>query len=118
MELDINDKLTPQARFDYAVNIVLGHEGGYSNDPNDPGGETNFGITQYELRSYAEDFNFLPSHVNDLTRIEAEQFYKINYWDKYNYNAINSLPIATKIFDMAVNMGPHEAHELTQNALS
>ena len=112
-----SDILTPQGRFDHAVNIVLEHEGGYSNDPDDPDGETNFGITQAELKEHMKDFTSFPTDVKDLTRIEAEYFYKIVYWDKFHYDAINSLPIATKIFDMAVNMGAHEAHELVQRAL-
>ena len=112
----INDILTPTGRFDYAMVVVLSHEGDYSNDPDDPGGETNFGITNADLEAHARNLN-LPLNVKDLTRIEAEYFYKKVYWDKYNYNAINSLPIATKIFDMAVNMGAHEAHELVQRAL-
>lgn len=112
-----DDILTPQGRFDYAVNIVLGHEGSYTNDQDDPGGETNFGITNADLDAHARELN-LPLDVKELTRIEAEYFYKEVYWDEHNYNAINSLPIATKIFDMAVNMGTHEAHELVQRALS
>lgn len=111
-----NDPVIPQERFDYAVNIILSHEGGYSNDPDDSGGETNFGITQSDLLTYGKMLK-LPINVKDLTRNEAEVFYKKFYWDKYNYNAINSLPIATKIFDMAVNMGAHEAHVLVQRAL-
>src|ERR1700675_410174 len=113
----INDILTPQGRFDYAVNVVLTHEGGYSNDENDPRGETNSGITHLDLEGHARELN-LPLDVKELTRIEAEYFYKKIWWDKYNYNAINSLPIATKIFDMAVNMGAHEAHTLVQRSLT
>lgn len=113
----IDDILTPQGRFDFAVNVLLGHEGGYSNDPDDPGGETNFGITQADLNEHMKDITSFPSNVKDLTKIEAEYFYKVVYWDKYNYNAINSLSIATKLFDMCVNMGAHEAHELAQRAL-
>lgn len=113
----MSDILTPQGRFNFAVNVVLEHEGGYSNDPDDPGGETNFGITQTDLEEHTKEFTSFPKDVKDLTRIEAEYFYKTVYWDKYNYNAINSLPIATKLFDMSVNMGAHEAHELAQRAL-
>lgn len=109
-------QLSSQERFDSAVNVVLEHEGGYSNNPKDPGGETNFGITHIDLQAHARELN-LPLDVKELTRVEAEYFYKKVYWDEYNYNAINSLPIATKIFDMAVNMGAHEAHELVQRAL-
>lgn len=110
--------LTPQGRFNFAVNIILGHEGGYSNDPDDPGGETNYGITQIDLNEHINLFPDFPKNVKDLTKPQAEEFYKKVYWDKYNYNAINSLRIATKIFDMSVNMGAHEAHELTQRALA
>ena len=109
---------TPESRFDYAVNIVLGHEGGYSNDPDDPGGETNYGITENDLKEHMKDFPSFPSDVKDLTRIEAGYFYKTVYWDEYNYDAINSLSIATKIFDMAVNLGPNEAHILVQRSLN
>jgi lysozyme family protein len=108
------DILTPEGRFDHAVNIVLEHEGGYSNDPDDPSGETNFGITEKDLKENTQELSL---DVKELTRAQAEYFYKTVYWDKFHYDAINSLPIATKIFDMAVNMGAHEAHELVQRAL-
>ena len=106
-----------QERFEYAINKVLENEGGYINDPDDPGGETNFGITKADLESYASELG-LPLDIKDITRIEAEYFYKKVYWEKYNYNAIDSLPIATKIFDMAINMGPSEAHKLAQKSLT
>ena len=51
----MSDILTPQGRFDYAVNVVLCHEGGYSNDEADPGGETNFGITHIDLEAHARE---------------------------------------------------------------
>lgn len=104
-------------KFDQAIPVILAHEGGYSNDPDDPGGETNFGITQKDLTEHMKFFTCFPKDVKDLTQVEAEYFYKRIYWDEYNYNSIDSLPISTKIFDMAVNMGPHEAHELVQRAL-
>src|ERR1017187_9416771 len=100
----MDDTLTRLGRFNYAVNIVLEHEGGYSDDSDDPGGKTNFGITEKDLQDHARELN-LPLDVKELGRVEAEYFYKKVYWDKYHYDAIKSLPIATKIFDMAVNMG-------------
>lgn len=42
----MTDTLTPDGRFTFAFNALIGHEGGYSNDKNDPGGQTNYGITQ------------------------------------------------------------------------
>lgn len=108
--------LTSQSRFDYAVNIVLNNEGGYSNDPDDPGGATNFGITKSDLNEHGKSLN-LPTSVQELTIDDAKTFYKTIYWDRYHYEAINSLTIATKVFDLAVNMGPQEAHKLIQRAL-
>ena len=112
---DAEDKLTPEKRFDYAVNVVLTNEGGYSDDIDDPGGETNFGITQSDLNDCAKVLN-LPTEVNNLTSDDAKRLYRVMYWDKYHYEAINSLAIATKVFDLAVNMGAHQAHILAQRA--
>ena len=106
-------------RFSYALNIVLQDEGGFTNDPDDPGGATNFGMTQKDLDAYRESNpkSVLPYNVKDLTHDQAETYYKKCWWDKYNYNAIQSLEIAAKIFDLAVNMGAIEAHKLVQRAL-
>lgn len=103
--------------FDSAINVILEHAGGYSNDHEDSGGETNFGITQKSLDSWWKLLD-IPATVKDLLRVDAIKYYKNVWWEKYNYGAINSLSIATKIFDMAVNMGTEEAHKLVQRALN
>ena len=108
--------MSDDTRFDYAVGIVLSHEGGYSNDPDDPGGETNFGITQKDLIDYSHKFNYFPRDVEDLTRVEAEYFYRLVWWDANHYDAINSIIVATKIFDTAVNVGAVEAHKIAQRS--
>lgn len=102
--------------FDYAINIVLKHEGGYSNDLNDSGGETNFGITQKELTKYYQQLN-IPNNVKDLTENDAKIFYKSVYWDKEHYNSIDSIKITDKIFDLAVNLGAKQSFIITQRAL-
>ncbi|CAB4127084.1 zliS Lysozyme family protein [uncultured Caudovirales phage] len=107
----------PQKRFDFAVNAVLINEGGFSNDTNDPGGATNFGVTQHDLDEYSKELK-LPSLVNNLTIDNAKTFYHAVYWEKYYYENIQSLKIAIKVFDLAVNMGPSEAHTLIQRALN
>ena len=95
--------------FDQAVGFVLKDqiEGGYVNDPRDPGGETNFGISK---RSYP--------HVNirDLTREDAVAIYKRDYWDACK---CEELPpeIAVAVFDCAVNQGAGIAIRLLQKAL-
>lgn len=109
--------LSSEERFEYALDIVLRDEGGYTNDKNDPGGETNFGITQKELDKCHVQLA-LPQNVKDLTREEASIYYKAVWWDKYNYNAIDNIIIATKLFDLAINMGALEAHKIAQEALT
>jgi lysozyme family protein len=108
--------LTSQQRFDYALNILLQDEGGYSDDFDDPGGATNFGITQEDLDNYHQKLG-LPTHVKDLSHEDAAKFYKVMWWDRFHYEAINSIDIATKVFDLAVNIGACEAHKLLQRAL-
>ena len=55
------------------IEVVLKSEGGYVNDPHDPGGETNFGISK---RAY-------PSvDIKHLTKEGAIAIYKKDYWDK------------------------------------
>lgn len=94
--------------FERAVELVLHHEGGYVNDPDDPGGETNFGISR---RSYPD------LDIANLTREDAIAIYRRDWWDKYGYGVIEDLDISAKIFDLAVNMGPRVAHEMLQRAL-
>lgn len=103
------------SNFDYAVNIVLKHEGGYSNDPKDPGGETNFGITESTLEHCRSQLG-ISREVKDLTLEDAKMIYKIHYWDPYPYDEIDSKTIAAKLFDAAVNIGQHTAVKLLQKA--
>lgn len=95
--------------FDQAVDFVLREqiEGGYVNDPRDPGGETNFGISK---RSYPKE------NIKGLTREAAIAIYKRDYWDK---PGCDKLPpkLAVALFDCAVNQGAGIAPRLLQRAL-
>lgn len=95
-------------KFKFAIEKTLEHEGGYVNDPADPGGETNFGISK---RSYPN------VDIKNLTRDEAVKIYYRDWWLKYRYGEIEWAIVAAKVFDLAVNMGPKRAHELLQHAL-
>lgn len=95
------------ASFDKAIPTILRHEGGYVHDPKDPGGETNFGISK---RQYP-DLNILHMSMG-----EAVEIYHADYWLSI-YDAIGNQDVATKVFDLAVNMGPKAAHRLLQKAL-
>src|SRR5690606_20143010 len=95
-------------RFLRAVEVVLAHEGGYVNDPADPGGETKWGISR---RSYPE------LDIASLTREDAIATYYRDWWQRDGYDRLQDGAVATKLLDMAVNMGPATAHKLLQEAL-
>jgi lysozyme family protein len=95
------------ALFELAIPIVLRHEGGYVNDPNDAGGETNFGISK---RSYPD------VDIKNLTVADASAIYFRDWWTKYNYGAIIPQAVASKVFDTSVNLGPSRAHKMLQEA--
>ena len=87
--------------FDKALKFVLKWEGGYSNDKNDLGGETNFGISK---RSYPE------LDISKLTLKQAKEIYYQNYWLKCDCDEL-PYPFDIVVFDTAVNMGKRRALE-------
>ena len=96
------------SKFDEIIEVVLEHEGGYVNDPEDPGGETNFGIAK---RSHPD------VDIKNLTREGAKEIYKEVYWDK---NKVESLPeeLWHIYFDMCVNQGKSRAVKIIQRAVN
>lgn len=93
------------ASFDVAIQTVLANEGGYVNDPADPGGETKFGISK---RAYPDE------DIANLTLDRAKFLYKRDYW---RFDSVADQDVATKLLDMSVNFGRAEAHDLVWNAL-
>ena len=92
--------------FDDIIEVVLHHEGGYVNDPDDPGGETNFGIAK---RSHPD------VDIAYLTKEGAKEIYKEHYWDR---NKVESLSEDLRhiYFDMCVNQGRSRAVKILQKA--
>jgi lysozyme family protein len=94
-------------KFDDAFKRLIGHEGALSDDPNDPGGLTKYGISQ---RSYPN------VDIKALTLDEAKSIYKRDYW---NAVQMEHLPegIRFDLFDMAVNSGVSQAVKTLQRAV-
>lgn len=88
------------ADFNIALKKTLVNEGGYSNNPNDLGGETNFGITKQTAidNGYTGDMKDIPMNV-------VEKIYKEEYWDKMNLDNCDSQSIADMLFDCCVLFG-------------
>ncbi len=99
--------------FQQAVEILLDpfHEGEYSDDPFDRGGETMYGITRKVaiLEGYYGDMHLLP-------RSKAIEIYKNRYWDVAHCDEVPQL-MKYPLFDAAVNSGPTQAIEWLQQAL-
>jgi len=113
---------TPEKRWDYAFSVILEHEGGFINDKHDPGGATKYGVSLRFLKASGIDIN-LDGHI-DITDIfilnkeNAKEIYYKYWWDKFKYNSINDIYIATKVVDLSVNMGDMQAHKLVQRAVN
>ncbi len=93
--------------FKKAVEYILKWEKGYSNDPQDPGKETNFGISK---RAHPN------VDVKNLTRDGAIEIYRVEYWEACRCEEL-PVEIATMIFDMAVNQGVPSARLALQQAI-
>ncbi len=93
--------------FETAVANLLTLEGGYVNDPADPGGETNFGITK---RSYPN------VDIKHLTKGQAAEIYQRDFWLKNGLDRMQDRT-ATKMLDMVVNMGSFHPVKFLQMAL-
>ena len=105
-------------KFDDALKIVLSFEGGYSNDPADKGGATNYGITANTLES-AKIKGWVQSNVTirNLKLDHAKTIYKKGYWDVVKADSLPH-PLDLIVFDMAVNHGPSAAVKLLQQSLN
>ena len=93
--------------FDSSIAYVLANEGIDSNDPADRGGRTRFGITDHEAAAHGLD-------VVTLTLDQAKAIYRADYWV---FDAIADRRVATKLLDMAINMGVGTAVRLAQIAV-
>jgi len=98
------------ADFEKAIPLILKHEGGYVNHPNDPGGETNYGITD-RLDGKIDGMIDLDGDrigdvtVKGLTIDQAKQVYRDKFWNKMRGDDFMNQQIANLVFDSFVNMG-------------
>lgn len=95
---------------------VLETEGGYVNDPLDPGGETNFGITQPMLKDAIAQGVVPPgTSIANLIKEQAASIYYALVWKADGLDQF-SPALGFQVLDMAVNSGIHEARITLQRA--
>lgn len=94
---------------------IFSEEGGYVDDPADPGGATNMGITIATLSAW-EGHQVSPEDVKEMTQATATQIYQTQFWDKIDGDNLPS-GVDYAVFDFAVNSGPGRAAKTLQDVL-
>lgn len=98
------------ADFDLFLPMLLKFEGGYVDDPEDPGGETNKGITMATFRQCSHELLGIDptsDNLKALTDAQAGIIYKARYWDAVQGDIINLQELANIVGDFYVNAGTH-----------
>jgi lysozyme family protein len=98
-----------------ALGVVMLNEGGFVDDPRDPGGATNMGITGRTLSTWLHRLVTVDD-VRNMTRETAADIYRALYWDGVSGD---DLPLGVDLmtFDGAVNLGVAEASRTLQGAV-
>lgn len=100
-----------QITFDEVFERTIGHEGGYVNNPKDPGGETNWGITIATARA-----NGFTNSMKSMTRLQAKEIYRVAFWKRAKCDQFLGA-ISYQVFDAAVNHGIGNAIRMLQRAV-
>lgn len=100
--------MTDRERFERLIGFVLEHEGGYVNDPDDPGGETKYGVSK---KSYPH------ADIASLTIEQAKDIYYEDWWLPLKCPQIHDDKVAQKYLDTCVNTGKGTGTKILQRAL-
>lgn len=99
-----------------ALDLMFGHEGGYVNNPKDPGGATKYGITHKTLAAHRGALSVTPAQVKALTKEEATEIYRRSYWSQSGGDLL-PVGIDYMAFDYGVNSGPAQAIKSLQRII-
>lgn len=106
-----------EKNFEQSLRWVLKSEGGFVNDPQDPGGATNQGVTQAVYDRWRRRHNLPLQSVRIIKDIEVEAIYRSGYWDLVSGDDLPS-GLDYCVFDFAVNSGEDRAAEFLQRIVS
>ena len=93
------------SHFDRVMAYILAEEGGYVNNPSDPGGETKYGISK---RAYPT------LNIATLTVEDAKRIYRRDYWDVLGLDAVEKYGPALVLMDCGVNQGVKRAMQIKE----
>jgi lysozyme family protein len=105
--------------FEDALQFVLHEEGGFVNNPDDPGGATNHGITQATYDRHRANRGVPSAPVSTITAAEVSEIYRAQYWNACRCADIEPLDarLALIVFETAVNSGVGQASKILQRLL-
>lgn len=106
-----------KANYEKCLKFTLAFEGGYVNHPKDPGGATNFGITQKVYDGYRDGIGKPRQSVKKIAKPEYMAIYKMQYWDAVKGDRL-PVGIDLVVFDYAVNSGVSRAVRAVQKVLN
>lgn len=103
-----------------AIEYVLVNEGPYSNDPDDSGGATNFGLTKVDVAAFrgVKVSSLSNDDIKHLSKDEAILIYKARYWSPLRGDQIVDQTVATAILDVGVLYGVSTVTKYVQNAIN
>ncbi len=112
------------AEFTTAFQMVIAHEGGYGNDPDDPGGETYKGVARKIFSKWdgwvkidiLKRQSGFPANLDKDVDLQQDvvDFYRVNFWDRMSGDNISNQQVAESIFDFGVNAGVGTSASLAQ----
>ncbi len=105
-----------ESKFRVAFEKTMGHEGGYSNDPDDPGGETYRGISRVHHPDW-DGWDYFPNPNFIVLDPLVQNIYYHEFWDKLECEWF-TIEIGQELFDTAVNIGHHSASTFLQKGLN
>ena len=100
--------------FDEIIEVVLAHEGGYVDDPDDRGGATNFGVTQASFSKY-KGRDVTKDEIQNMTVEDAKACYRQDFWDPARVDQFDE-DLREVYFDIVLNHGQRNAVKIIQQA--
>ena len=121
--------------FDDVFKMTMEFEGGYVDDPDDPGGETYKGVARKRHPSWYGwgEIDVVKASIqehtkpvtinmllqeNPIVQEAVKQFYRLRFWDEVMGDDISNIFLSRELFDTAVNMGPYNAIMFLQKSLN
>lgn len=123
-----------QDTFDIAFDQLIRHEGGFVNDPDDPGGATKYGVSLRWLKraglldldgdGFSDgdidlDGDIDIDDIRQMTEGDARKLYRLHWWDGLRIGELPTSPaVQIKLFNLSVNMGSRQAAKCLQRGLA